>query len=220
MRDEIGLLPDDVDTETLSLYAKKFQQLLPLMREQLESIDVDVEVMDAAVPNREKRMTEEEIADFSTEREQLKFTVSELQTQYTESSANLDAAIEQLPELDSDAGVRELVVWLNDTLQFAQRSLLVRARARAEAVVFEEIELAAEFAYRIALDNRLDVMNAKAALVDSWRMIQFRRDALQSVLNITASGDIKTAKNNPVDFQASTGSVRLGVEFDLSLIHI
>ena len=220
MRDEIGLLPDDVDTETLSLYAKKFQQLLPLMREQLESIDVDVEVMEAAVPNRETRMTEEEIADFSTEREQLKFTVSELQTQYTESSANLDAAIEQLPELDSDAGVRELVVWLNDTLQFAQRSLLVRARARAEAVVFEEIELAADFAYRIALDNRLDVMNAKAALVDSWRMIQFRRDALQSVLNITASGDIKTAKNNPVDFQASTGSVRLGVEFDAPITRL
>ena len=220
MRDEIGLLPEDVDIETLALYAKKFQQLLPVMREQLEFTAVDLEGLDAAVPTREQRMTEKEIAEFKVEREQLSFTVSELQTQFTESSASLDASIEKLPELDSDAGVRELVVWLNDTLQFAQRSLLVRARARAEAVVIEEIELAADFAYRTALDNRLDVMNAKAALVDSWRMIQFRRDALQSVLNITASGDIKTAKNNPVDFQASTGSVRLGAEFDAPITRL
>lgn len=220
MRKEIGQLPDDVDAETLSLYVNRLQKLLPPLREQLEFMSIDMETMNKAVPTREKRMPEQDKEQFKEDRAQLAQTVEELQTQFADASASLDALPDMLPDLSSDEGVRELVVWLNDILQFSERSKLVRARSRAESVVIDPIDIAADFAYRTALDNRLDVMNAKAALVDSWRMIQFRRDALQSVLNITASGDIKTAKNNPVDFQASTGSVRLGAEFDAPITRL
>jgi hypothetical protein len=75
-------------------------------------------------------------------------------------------------------------------------------------------------ALRIALENRLDFMNARAALVDSWRLIQFNADALQSVLNVTASGEIRTARNNPVSFRAPTGNLRLGLEFDAPLTRL
>jgi hypothetical protein len=56
--------------------------------------------------------------------------------------------------------------------------------------------------------------------VDHWRQIQFNADALQSEVNITASGDIRTARNNGVSFRAPTGSLRLGLEFDAPLTRL
>ena len=75
-------------------------------------------------------------------------------------------------------------------------------------------------AFEIALANRLDFMNARASLVDSWRSIQVNADALQSVLNVTAGGDLRTPRNNPVSFRAPTGSLRMGLEFDAPLTRL
>ena len=84
----------------------------------------------------------------------------------------------------------------------------------------EPIDLAPESAFEIALANRLDFMNGRAALVDSWREIQVNADALQSVLNVRSSGDLRTARNNPVSFRAPTGSVRMSLEFDAPLTRL
>jgi len=81
-------------------------------------------------------------------------------------------------------------------------------------VLVDFVEIDHNEAFHVALANRLDFMNGRAALVDRWRLIQVNADTLQSVLNVTASGDIRTARNNPVSFRAPTGSLRLGLEFD------
>jgi hypothetical protein len=92
--------------------------------------------------------------------------------------------------------------------------VLVPARARLETVEVDPIQLEPCDAFHIALANRLDFMNGRAALVDRWRAIQVNADALQSILNVTANGDLRTARNNPVSFRAPTGTLRLGLEFD------
>jgi hypothetical protein len=99
-------------------------------------------------------------------------------------------------------------------LRIAERSVLVPARARLETVTVEPLELEPEEALQIALANRLDFMNGRAALVDRWRLIQINADALHSILNVTSSGDLRTARNNPLSFRAPTGSLRMGLEFD------
>ena len=109
---------------------------------------------------------------------------------------------------------RNLVTWVADVLEMVNRLALVPAQARLEAITVEPIEMRPQDAFHLALDNRLDFMNGRAVLVDSWREIQVNADALQSVLNVTGSGDIRTARNNPFSFRAPTGSVRLGLEFD------
>ncbi|RMF44055.1 MAG: hypothetical protein D6753_03525 [Planctomycetota bacterium] len=63
-------------------------------------------------------------------------------------------------------------------------------------------------------------MNGRAALVDRWRAIQIAANALQSNLTITGSGDISTARNNPVSFRAPTSTLRLGLEFDAPLARL
>jgi hypothetical protein len=63
-------------------------------------------------------------------------------------------------------------------------------------------------------------MNGRAALVDRWRAIQLAANALRSDLTITGSGDVRTARNNPVDFRAATSNLRLGLEFDAPLTRL
>jgi hypothetical protein len=91
---------------------------------------------------------------------------------------------------------------------------LVQARARLESVILEPVELEPQKALQIALANRLDVMNSRAALVDSWRLIAFNADALQSDLTVTLDGDMTTSGNNPVKFRGPTGSARASLQID------
>ncbi len=109
----------------------------------------------------------------------------------------------------------DLVVELVTTLsQIIDELSLVQARSRLETVTITPIALPPEEALQIARTNRLDWMNNRAALVDTWRLIQFNADALQSFLDVTVSGDISTVGDNPVKFRAPTGRLNLGLEFD------
>lgn len=134
--------------------------------------------------------------------------------QFELSDGDLTTLTDELTEQIKKVTRQESVVWLSNLQRIVQGSVLVQARARLEAVSVEKIEMDSHEAFRIALANRMDFMNGRAALVDSWRLIQINADALQSVLNVTASGDIRTARNNPVSFRAPAGTMRLGMEFD------
>ncbi|MFK7819488.1 MAG: TolC family protein, partial [Planctomycetaceae bacterium] len=138
-----------------------------------------------------------------------------------------EAAIDQLAQIREGHSkesrvktIRGLTAWIQSYLQLVERLSLVPAQARLEVIAVDQVELDPEAAYQIALANRLDFMNGRAALVDRWRAIQVAADALQSNLTITGSGDVSTARNNPVDFKAATGSLRLGVEFDAPLARL
>lgn len=104
--------------------------------------------------------------------------------------------------------------FLANMRRVAQAATLVQARARLETVTVEEVSIPFDAAFRIALENRLDFMNGRTALVDTWRLIQVNADALQSVLDFSVAGDIRTARNNPVSFRAPTSNLSLGVQFD------
>ncbi|MGI9445573.1 MAG: TolC family protein, partial [Rubripirellula sp.] len=121
-----------------------------------------------------------------------------------DSSKERDPRLIRQRATDTMAGLKRL----------AQNAILVQARARLESVSIEPIELDPAVAMDIALSNRLDFMNGRAALVDSWRLIAVSADALQSALNITSSGTVLTDRNDPLAFRASTANLRLGLEFD------
>jgi hypothetical protein len=57
-------------------------------------------------------------------------------------------------------------------------------------------------------------MNARAALVDSWRLIEFNADNLESDLDLVMSGDISNVGSNPLDLNDRTGRLRVGLQFD------
>ena len=97
---------------------------------------------------------------------------------------------------------------------------LIQVAARLNSIWWVPIDLTPEDALRIARENRPDWMNARAALVDSWRQIEVAANALEGVLNVTFSGDINTMDNNPLRFRGTTGRLQAGVQFDAPLTRV
>jgi len=189
-------------------------ELVGLVGRQLDDVQTDLDRMDEKVPVRERTMTDEEKKEFQGDREWLRVQFAKLKQKYEKTKSELTALRDGLSEETKEKTVNGSVVWLGELLRLVQGSMLVQARARLEIVSIQTIELDSQEAFRIALANRMDFMNGRAALVDSWRSIQVAADALQSVLDVTASGDIRTARDNPVSFRAPTATLQLGLEFD------
>ncbi len=98
--------------------------------------------------------------------------------------------------------------------------ILVQVRARTQSADIVPVEIDWREAVDIAREHRLDWMNARASLVDSWRLIQFNSDALQSNLDFIFSGDISNVGDNPLHSRGSRGRLRVGVAFDAPLTRL
>ena len=97
---------------------------------------------------------------------------------------------------------------------------LWQARTRLHAVALIPVRVTPETAFQVALVRRPDWMNAKASLVDTWRLIEFNANALKSGLTVNILGDIATTGNNPVKFRDDNGVLRAGVQFDAPLTRL
>ena len=220
LQERVGKLPVDADIETVGQVLTDASTLVDLVRRQLYEVSPDLARMEEAVQARERRMTEEERKLFQSDREGLHEGLTDLKEQFEQAQIELKIIREGLSENTKKANLDKTIVWLTDILRIVQGSVLIQARARLEAVTVDTIQLSSKDAFGIALANRMDFMNGRAALVDSWRSIQINADALQSVLNVSADGDIRTARNNAVSFRGTTGNLRLGVEFDAPLTRL
>ena len=216
----MGDLPKVPEMASLEELIVEIKPLIEPIRQQMDAVHVDLNRMDEIVARRDTDMTEIDRQALRTDREQLGATLADLALSFGEAEVQLQSLEEGLTEATRESSCNDLVVWLGDTLRIVEQFVLVQARARLESVTVEAIDMDPEDAFQIALANRLDFMNGRAALVDSWRQIQVTSDALQSVLNITSSGNIRTARNNPVSFRAPTSTFRLGLEFDAPLTRV
>ncbi len=100
---------------------------------------------------------------------------------------------------------------------------LIEARARLDSVTLIPIELSAEEAFNIARVNRRDWMNARAALVDQWRLIEVAANALKANLDVVVEGRVDPLSSNLFGSPAvnnTTGQLRVGLEFDAPLTRL
>lgn len=222
LQDQVGALSDvdagslrsDVDVATIRQILTFIANLVKPVQRQLDSMQPDLDRMNERVPVREQAMTDSQKEQFGADRERLREELSELKKRFAEIKPELTALQEGLSEDTQDATIDGIVRWLRGLLRIVQDSMLVQARARLETVSIETIRLDSREAFAIALEHRMDFMNGRAALVDRWRQIQIKADALQSMLNVTANGELRTTRNNAADFSNTRANLNLGVEFD------
>ncbi len=112
---------------------------------------------------------------------------------------------------------QDLIAELGDDVLTLQ---LIQARARTESVVLPNVDIDPSTAIEIARKNRRDWANARAALVDSWRLIEVVADDLESDLDLVLSGDVRNVGNNPLDLRSSTGQIRAGLQWDAPLTRL
>lgn len=118
------------------------------------------------------------------------------------------AAVEQVTDI--------LVVLPADILALQ----LVQARARAEGIELTPIDLKWDQALEVARKYRRDWMNARAGLVDAFRLIEFNADNLEGSLDIFFSGDVQNVTDNPFRLRSATGRLRVGAAFDAPLTRL
>lgn len=97
---------------------------------------------------------------------------------------------------------------------------LVQARARTESVVLPEVDLTPLAAFEIAQANRRDLANARASLVDTWRLVEFNADDLESDLDLTFSGEAFSGANNPFAIDTKSTALRVGLQWDAPLTRL
>ena len=212
----------DVGSEPAGVLSQSAQFIEPV-RELFEGARADLARMDAVVAERERLMRDDEKLLFQRDRQKLHERLNDLQNGevgFQVSVARLEGLRAGYTDDTWVETLRGLTGWVQSFLQVVERLALVPAQARLEVITVDNVALDSDAAYQIALGNRLDFMNGRAALVDRWRAIQVAADALQSGLTVTGGGEVRTAKSNPVDFRAATSSVRLGLEFDAPLTRL
>jgi len=229
-QDRIPLTP-----EQLVEVATRARDISAEMRERLAIAEQDFQKMEEMIPTREaelKKLAQREDAremaltgDLLAE-ENLHSRAASLQRDFTELTVRLEQAGAEIDALTSDSSLpheqmqRELTSAVTRLSGELLELSLLQARARLDAITFETIDLSPEEGYCIASRHRRDWMNARASLVDSWRLITFNADDLQSDLDFVFSGDIGNVGDNPFDIQANNGRLRVGLEFDAPLTRL
>lgn len=112
---------------------------------------------------------------------------------------------------------QNLLADLSDNILALQ---LVQARARTESVVLPEVDLTPSAAFEIAQANRRDLANSRASLVDTWRLVEFNADALESDLDLTFSGQAFSGANNPFAVDTQSTALRVGLQWDAPLTRL
>lgn len=212
--------PDPDRPETL-LTIDRLREVLDLVEvrrasveEYLLTIREELVHLREVAGQREAVMTPAEQRTFAAELERLG---SELEDLLARAEANEPRLANIGNSLNPDSpidGLDLLIEWMRDFQFLMQEIALLQARIRVESVTLQTVQLDSDDALTIALANRFDVMNNRASVVDTWRLIAFNANSLQSDVTVRLDGDMGTAGKNPLDLSGATGTMSARLEFD------
>ncbi len=122
--------------------------------------------------------------------------------------------IKRLPELEDIDVEGRSVLGLYRNYAAERRTF----KAEDEDPLEDELQAAV----RIALEYRLDLMNARAQLYDAWRQIRVTANALQGVLNLTLTNNFYTPVNGtePLNFLSKANNLSLVLNAELPLVRM
>lgn len=96
---------------------------------------------------------------------------------------------------------------------------VLQTQIRVYSVKLKPIPYREPQAIEVALDNRMDLMNQRAAVVDAWRQVTVTANRLEGGLTLETGANINTSPDavNPFDFSAQASRYRVGVRLDAPL---
>lgn len=93
---------------------------------------------------------------------------------------------------------------------------VAQTQIRLFLISIEPQSIPSETAVTFAHQNRLDLMNSKALVVDAFRRVEVAADSLESELNVTGGVALGSDanSNSPFSFDSANNQYNLGVQFD------
>ncbi len=208
---ELDALPTVAELQEV---LQKQQILRVRIDERLENVKREIERLETSTPVRFLTMTPTEQRLLKRDIQQLHNNRDQIAGHFEKNSATLEALEEGLRDESRQQTVTAIISMNVDMANLLSELTLIEARARLEVISIDSIELSPADALEIARANRLDWMNNRADLVDTWRLIEFNGNRLESNLDVVLGGQMGTVGDNSVKFQARDTTVSAGLRFD------
>ena len=214
--DILGDMPKKPSEENLHKAIDVVVRLREMVATRFEAAHKDLQKLEEATPKRLRTLSKRQQTSFLTDKKKLIEALDDLEKRFADTQGMLDE--KQSSPLDDASKAADELVNLSSSLSgMTQELSLVQARARLESVTIDPVMINPKRAIDIARANRLDWMNNRMSLVDTWRLIAFNANALKSGLTVSFNGAVNTTNKNPVNFNGNTGTLSTTVEFDTPL---
>ena len=214
--DILGDMPKRPSEENLRKAIDVVGRLRELVGTRFEAAHKDMAKLEEATPKRLKTLNQRQQKSFIDDKQKLVEALEDLEHRFALTEDMLDEK-QGSPLDDVSKATDELVNLASSLSGMTQELSLVQARARLESVTLDPVMLNPKRAIDIARANRLDWMNNRMSLVDTWRLIAFNANALKSGLTVSFNGAVNTTNKNPLNFNGNTGTLSTTVEFDSPL---
>jgi len=142
--------------------------------------------------------------------------LAEVRKDITELGETFDKAAAMLAEDQRADNWQALQKHARQQVDLVGQLFVIQAQIRVYLIKLKPIPYELEPATRYALANRLDLMNVRGRVVDSWRQITVTADALEADLNVIANANIRTEADatEPFDLAAVASAYSVGLQFD------
>lgn len=212
--DEFGALDTLPTVAELQTMLQKQDALRVRIDERLLDVQQEIARLEESTPVRFQTMTPTEQRFLKRDIQQLHENRNQLAGHFEKTAATLQALAQGLTEENRGTTVSAIISMNVEMTNLLSELTLIEARARLESISIDSIELTPKDALEIARANRLDWMNNRAALVDTWRLVEFNGNRLESNLDVVLNGEMGTVGDNSVKFQARDTTVSAGLRFD------
>jgi len=127
----------------------------------------------------------------------------------------IEKAVASLSKGTPAEGWKLLLRQLRQETEQASELYILQTQTRVYLIELTPMQYQEAAAIEYAVTHRLDLMNERGRVVDTWRAIFVAANQLKGDLNVTFNGNIATLPNdkNPFDFRASQSSYSVGVHF-------
>lgn len=218
LQDELGDLKPPYPIDALRHFLEELARLRVETDGPIKTVVTDLARAEKSIADQGAEMAEEELRGLVGNLAEKKAGFQELQRRLhiEPELADLRTQLQpdQLPPEKCQSLFNQLVNRARELSLDIDELFRLQIWARVQTVSLPPVEIGEDDAVAIARVHRLDWMNNRAALVDTWRLITYNANFLESNLTATVSGDIATVGDNPVKFRAPTATARVGLQFD------
>lgn len=106
-------------------------------------------------------------------------------------------------------------------IQVVRELSVIQLRVRIQLVLLQPVTLDMDEVVRIALANRLDLMNRRGVVVDARRRIELAADAMEATVDLVTEATVNTdpllENRQPVDFHSDQSEFRVGLSLKTPL---
>lgn len=203
--DEMLVIRDDLKRDGIDVTEEDFRRAAEHRQQKAGQLQIDTGMGGQRDPRRDEKLKNVLLEEFADAEKNLLVLQEKLAKPDVDAKARKDA-------LDAIADLRE------DFLKIAQSLSVVQSNLRVDMIELNPFDIPMEDSVAFALGNRLDLMNARAAVMDNRRKVEVAANLLQSTLNLAAAGDVNTkglgdGNNNPFAFRGDKSSFRVGIQF-------